>query len=793
MRIDLERIRAVIHGARARGARVLVETEGIEVLEAMGIPVPGHLFVRSGEAAASADLSSLAGERVVVKVISPEILHKSDVGGVAAVPRETGAVSAAVTDMERRFAGREVAGFTINEFVTYDRSLGNELLLGLRWTDDFGPVVTLGAGGIYTEFLAANFKPGCEIAILSPLTVVGRGFSPAVRAGLQPRPNRAAIEAALDEVAVVRLLTGTLRGQPPRLSLDRLIGMVERFLGLGQAFTPADIAECEINPLVVGPSGLVALDILITLGSGPRPARPARPIGKIRNLLEPESIAIIGVSEKLNPGHIILNNLLREGFARERITIVKPGSTAIEGCRSVPDIASMPERVDVFILAVAAAQAPDVVAEVVERQRAESLIVIPGGLEEKQGTEALTSRMRAALAQARSSAWQGPVINGGNCLGIRSRPGRYDTMFIPEYKLPAPGGEVSPVAIVSNSGAFAVARMSKLSALNPKYSISVGNQMDLTIGDYLAYLKDDNEIEVYAVYVEGFVPLDGLAFLAAASDITASGRTVILYRAGRTAAGAKASASHTASIAGDYAVTRELAGQAGVIVADSLQDFDHLVRLCALLRGKQVTGWRLGAVSNAGFECVAIADALGRFTIAPFDAPTAGRLEAIFREAKIDSVVDVHNPLDLTPMAGDEVYEEAVRAVLASDAIDVGVVGLVPLTSAMNTLPAGEGHREDLRRADSAAGRMVRLHREATKAWVAVVDAGSLYDPLVQQLEQGGVPTFRTADAALRLFGMYCAARTGGSGGRRRAEGGRQSAGTFQKKSGSSVQRERPA
>lgn len=772
MRIDRERIRAVIHGARARRARVLFETEGIEVLEAMGIPVPSHLFVRSGEAVASVNLSSLAGERVVVKVISPEILHKSDVGGVAAVPREAGAVSAAIRDMERRFASREVAGFTINEFVTYDRSLGSELLLGLRWTEDFGPVVTLGAGGIYTEFLAETFRPGREIAVLSPaMTVpsVGRGFSPAVGAGLQARPHNAAIAAALSEVAVVRLLTGTLRGQPPRLSLDRLIDMVERFLELGQAFTPDGISECEVNPLVVGPSSLVALDILITLASGSRPARPARPIGKIRNLLEPESIAIIGVSEKLNPGHIILNNLLREGFARERITIVKPGSTAIEGCRSVPDIASMPEKVDVLILAVAAAQAPDVVAEVVERQRAESLIVIPGGLEEKQGTEALTSRMRAAIAEARTSAWQGPVINGGNCLGIRSRPGRYDTMFIPEYKLPVPTGEVTPVAIVSHSGAFAVARMSQLSVLNPKYSISVGNQMDLTIGDYLAYLKDDNGIEVYAVYVEGFAPLDGLAFLAAVSDITASGRTVILYRAGRTAAGAKASASHTASIAGDYAVTRELTRQAGVILADSLQDFDDLVRLFALLRTKQVAGWRLGAVSNAGFECVAIADALGRFTIAPFDTPTAGRLAAIFREAKIDSVVDVHNPLDLTPMAGDAVYEEAVRAVLASDAIDVGVVGLVPLTSAMNTLPAGEGHREDVGRADSAAGRIVRLHRESTKAWVAVVDAGSLYDPLVQQLEQGGVPTFRTADAALRLFGMYCAARMGnGSGGRRK-------------------------
>ena len=747
MTVDGARIRTVVDRARARGARVLVETEGIEILEAMGIPVPAHVFVRGSAEVASANLERLTGERVVIKVISPQILHKSDVGGVAVVPREARAVTEAVREMEARLGARDVTGFTINQFVRYDRSLGNELLVGLRWTDDFGPVVTVGAGGIYTEFLAAAFKPGREIAILSP--------------AMSADTARAAIAAALSEVAVIRLVTGTLRGQAPRLDINRLVDAVAGFMALAGAFMPGDIAECEINPLVITPAGLVALDILITLGPGATLARPARPIGKIRNLLEPASAAIIGVSEKLNPGHIILNNLIREGFARDRISIVKPGSESIEGCPCVPDIASIPEKVDVFILAISAAQAPDAIAEIVERQKAESLIVIPGGLEEKQGTGALVARMRAVLAESRKSAWQGPVINGGNCLGIRSKPGRYDTMFIPEFKLPVPKGEASPVAIVSNSGAFAVARMSKLWVLNPKYSISVGNQMDLTIGDYLGYLKDDPGIEVFAVYVEGFVRLDGLSFLTAAREITAGGRTVILYRAGRTAAGAQASASHTASIAGDYVATRELARHAGVILADSLDDFDNLVRLFSLLRGKRVDGWRLGAISNAGFECVAIADSLGRFTIAPFDPATGRRLEAAFRDAKIDSVVDVHNPLDLTPMSGDAVYEQVVQTVMASEAVDVGVVGLVPLTVAMNTLPPGEAHRENVFREDSTAGRMVRLHRESTKAWVAVVDAGPLYDPMAQLLEQGGVPTFRTADTALRLFDIYCGARLG--------------------------------
>ena len=148
----------------------------------------------------------------------------------------------------------------------------------------------------------------------------------------------------------------------------------------------------------------------------------------------------------------------------------------------------------------------------------------------------------------------------------------------------------SPVALISQSGAFGLAKADRLAGINPKYNITLGNQMDLTVGDYLAYLKDDAEVEVFAVYVEGFAPLDGVKFLKAAEEIVARGKTVVLYRAGRTPAGAKASSSHTASIAGDYAVTRALARHAGVVVAESLADFEDLTRLFTFLLGKKGCG-----------------------------------------------------------------------------------------------------------------------------------------------------------------------------------------------------------
>jgi acyl-CoA synthetase (NDP forming) len=748
---DFDAILRILDLARARGDDVLVEPDGFPLLKAIGIVCPRFAVVADAHEARRLDTSLLSSDRIVVKVASSRVFHRSDVGGVAVVANRRGAIVAAVEAMERRFPREGRLGFTLNEFVPHDAGLGTELLLGLRWTDDFGPVVTLGAGGIYAEFLARSFRPGDEVAIL-----------PAFEA------DRAAIEGRLARLPVIELLTGGLRRQAARTSLGALADAVEAFAALGRALVPERIAECEVNPLAVGASGgLVALDVLVRLGRPMQPARARRPLHKLANLLVPERVAIVGVSEGVNPGHIILDNLLREGFSPDDIVVVKRGTDRIGVCRCVPDLASIPGRVDLLILAVSAAQVPGLVTECIARQTAESLIVIPGGLEEKAGTADLVAPMYAALDESRATPWQGPIINGGNCLGIRSLPGGYDTMFIPASKMPVRPRQVSPVALIAQSGAFAVAKSGKLAALNPKFIVTVGNQMDLTVGDYLTYLASDEDIDVFAVYVEGFRRLDGLRLLSSARQVTARGGTVVLYRAGRTAAGAVASASHTASIAGDYAVTRELAASAGVIVADTLADFEDLVLLFAGLRGRSPAGGRLGAVSNAGFECVAMADNLGALTLATLGETTRQRLADLLRAARIDTLVDVHNPLDLTPMAGDAAYEQAVRVVLEDASVDVGLVGCVPLTPALNTLARGEGHRDDVADTASIASRLARLFDEQRKPWVVAIDGGRLYDPMAALLETAGVPVFRNADRALRLLDTFCAARQRNSRGDR--------------------------
>ena len=233
-----------------------------------------------------------------------------------------------------------------------------------------------------------------------------------------------------------------------------------------------------------------------------------------------------------------------------------------------------------------------------------------------------------------------------------------------------------------------------------------------------------------------------------------------MYRAGRSAAGAAASASHTASIAGDYPVTRALFAQAGAIVAESLDEFDDALAAFTLLRGKERGGRRLGALSNAGFECVAAADNLGALRLASLSPETRRRLGAAFEKAGIGEIVDVHNPLDLTPMADDEAYEECFRAILDDPGVDCGLAGIVPLTAALHSLDSGPDYAGDLGREDGLAARYGRLMAQTIKPWVAVVDSGPLFDPLARALESRGIPTFRSADRALAALGLWVGAAT---------------------------------
>ena len=733
----------LIERASARPEGVLLEPEGLDLLALLGFHVPRRVRARDAAEFARMPWPSLPGERVVLKAISPLLPHKTDAGAVAVLPNRSSAVAEAAREMEARLAGRALEGFLLCEFVPHETGPGAEFLLGLRHTREFGPVVTLGPGGIHAEFLARALRDGEALAVFSP-----------------ELGGERTLEATLARFAPARLAIESQRGQAPRVTREAMLAAIKGMLRLGRMREAASIAEFEVNPLVVSSGRLVALDALGTFARKRElPAAP-RPVHRLRALLEPRSIAVMGVSEKsMNPGRIILRNVLREGFPPEAVTVIKPDADRIDGCACIDGLADLAAPVDLLVLSVSAPSAAEALIEAAEQHLAESVVLIPGGLDENPAANALVADMRDALARARSTPWGGPVVNGGNCLGVRSLPGRLDTLFIPESKLPRPTGEPDPIALVTGSGAFAVSKTSKLPDVQPLYTITIGNQMDLTVADYLEYLREDSRVKAVAIYLEGFRPLDGARFVHQVAGFVSEDRPVIVYLAGRTAAGAEAAASHTAAVAGDFVVARALARAAGAVVADTLEDFEDLVRIFTRLRGRAPNGLRLGAVTNAGFEAVAIADRLGDFTLAPLADATHATVEAALQRVRLTGIVASRNPMDVTPLLGDEGYETIVRALLDDVNVDVAVVGCVPMTQALNSLAAGPGHDDDVTRADGIVARLARLWRSHCKPWVAVVDAGPLYDAMARGLEAAGIPTFRTADRALRLFGLWCEAQ----------------------------------
>jgi acyl-CoA synthetase (NDP forming) len=736
----------------ASGRTLLLEPEVYELVAAAGIGVPRHRLVATPDAIDAAACSALASEEAVVKVASPDLLHKSDVSGVRFCRNEPAALreaAARVLQAARAAApAARIEGLLLAERVRFRAGLGRELLACFRHDPAFGPVVVIGAGGLDSEALLAALRPPPARAMLA-----ARGL------------DAATIARLLRPTLVHRALTGRLRSSAGAgVAEDALVGFVLALARLAEhwaGFDPPEgvgLLELELNPVVAADDGrLVALDGLARTHR-PRPLPPARPVAELGRLLTPRSAVVIGASaEAENPGRVILRNLVAGGgVPRERIWAIHPRAAEIEGCRAFAALEALPEPADLAIVSVAADRGAErVVREIVEGRRARTITLIAGGFAETEGGRAAEARIRKALAESHDAADGGVLLNGGNCLGIISEPGGYNPFFIPSRKLPVSKSAAGGLACVSQSGAYLVSQISNLEGmLAPRYAISFGNQMDLTVSDYLAYLEGDPALRVFAVYLEGFERGDGERFLQAVRRLTGGGRSVLLYKAGRTREGSAAASSHTAAAVGDYEVCEELARAAGAVVAGSLDAFEDDVVTFSLLDGRRPAGRRVAVLSNAGFEATAAADSLAGLELAPLGATTRERLVRLLPPG----LVDVHNPVDATPVTPTAAYAAIAKALAEDAAVDALVVAGVPATPFLDTLAKGDAHGEDVTGPGGLATLLAAVCRATAKPMVFSVDAGALYDPLARALREAGLPTFRRVDRATRALARFVAA-----------------------------------
>jgi acyl-CoA synthetase (NDP forming) len=288
-------------------------------------------------------------------------------------------------------------------------------------------------------------------------------------------------------------------------------------------------------------------------------------------------------------------------------------------------------------------------------------------------------------------------------------------------------------------------------AVRPRYAISFGNQVDVTVSDYLEHLERDEEVSVFAVYVEGFRRGDGARFLEVVRRIAAAGRTVLLYKAGRTPEGQAAAASHTAAAVGDYVVCRELVRAAGAIDCLTLNMFEDYLMTFSFLADRRTEGRRVAVLSNAGFECTAAADKLYGLRLAELAPATRARL----RELLPAGIVDVHNPVDATPVTPTERYAACVEALLDDAGVDAVVVAGVPATPSLEDLARGFGHDEDIVRETSLPSRLIHIFRSTRKPMLFSLDAGPLYEACVQMMKRAGLPCFRKVDRATRALAAF--------------------------------------
>lgn len=772
MKINFEKINDIFRSAEKEGRNFLLEHEVYHILRQVGIKTPKCLFVEKGQAVKQEDLAKFKKFALVVKVVNPFIVHKTDVGGIQFVERNPAKINRVCKNMleniPKRFQDwmrkfpeakkgkrwtlkkieQEIRGFLICDMVEYDKTgFGTELLMGLRNSREFGPIATIGVGGVEIEYLSERIKEGKAVSIGSPHILFKKDI---------PR--------ILEPLAIYDKLVGKVRGKEALIAKDELVETYFRFLQLGAYFSPHKcdhpyvIEEAEVNPFVAQNKKLIALDGMCRFSKNHARSRKKR-YENIKYLVKPRTIGIIGVSEKMNVGHIILNNILKQGFPNWNVYVVKPGVVEIEGCVCIPRIQDLPRTVDLFVITVAAEQNYDVIEELVAHGKARSAIIIAGGLGEKKGTQALEDRIKELLLRGIDEDKLTPVVNGGNCLGIYSNPGKYDTTFVPDYKLPRSSGRKTNLVYLSQSGAFMISRMSKLPNIEPLYAVSIGNQIDLTVSDYLNYFKDDEEAKVFGVYVEGFLPADGLAFAEAACKIVRQeGKMIVLYKAGRTPEGRLATASHTASVAGDYSVAKAICEEAGVIVADSILDFENYVKNLSFLADKVIRGNRIALISNAGFECVTMADNLKNdqeFVLAEFSDETKIKIAVLMEKLGIHRLQDVKNPMDTTPVADDAVFAECVSAMLGDENVDCAIVSPVPMTPSMQTLVPGRFHGENVYHPNSIAMRLIDVFNKTDKPFVVNIDAGDIFSPMVDCLEQAGVPTFKRADVAVKFLRKY--------------------------------------
>lgn len=722
----------ILEQAYREGRTTLYEFEVYQILDKIGVEVPRHLFVKTPEEA-DAELLQSFGKQLVLKIVSPQIIHKQKLGGVKILRNwEAAQIPELLREMEREVLAHfpqdppEIAGFLLVEFVHYSPALGYETMIGCREDSEFGPVMLLSKGGDDAEFFAANYD--AANLILAPISLEeARRFVGSLKIARKYRERgmEQCLEPLADALAKVSSLAAhyTSAAENPKYILEAL----------------------DLNPLVLTEGGKwVAVDGFAQFLPAEK-VQIHRPEARVENLdafFHPQSVAIVGVSsDPARPSVAREIAKLMHSAGQRQLFLVNPrgGSLEINGevyplYKSIKDL---PEPVDLVVYAAPLASTAQFMENLGEKAKAVIVISgLPADLEYSRFVEEMDKVKPPALR-----------ILGPNCMGIYSAPhqGRgVNTLFIEEKRLFLKHSERSSTVLLTQSGALALTAVDELANSRVfKTIVSFGNKYDVQITDLLAYFASQQDLDLIALYLEGLAPGEGRLFfeLAKASPVP-----LVVYKSGKTEAGAKAAASHTAALSGDYAVFRAACQQAGVVLAAKLEDYYDYIKIFSLLAKKKPQGRRLAAVVNAGFESTLVGDELGSLQLAELGEATRAKLREIDRHSLVDLSTSL---LDVTPMADDELFTAYVETVLQDPNVDLVVVGIVPHANALKSTSETCGDPR------SMANLLVELGKKYEKPLVVSVNGGRQFQDFTAVMEKGGLPVFANVRAAVHALETF--------------------------------------
>ncbi len=628
---DQGTVREVLDAVRAEGRNALTAPEAKRVCDAYGIPVPGEGLATSAQEAVS--LAGQMGYPVVLKIVSPDILHKTEAKGVLVGLGSEDEVSSGyetiLQNAKAYKADADITGVQVQQMLPE----GQEVLIGAVVNPAFGPVMTFGLGGILVEVLRdVTFR-------------------------LAPTSAQDAM-AMVNGIKTAEVLRG-VRGRPG-VDQGALADMIRRVSELVTDFP--EIAEVDLNPVLATPDGATAVDARFVVDFAPADgATPARYdtqqiLATMTKMFHPRGIAVIGASnEQGKIGNSVMRNLVDGGFQGE-IYPVNPRADEILGKKAYKDVGALPDDgVDVAVFAIPAKFVADTIAKLGDKGVA-TAVLIPSGF-----AEAGSPELQQQLVQ--SAREHGVRFVGPNIYGVYYTPAHMSAAFTTPYDVQG------SVALASQSGGIGMGILGFSRSTNMGVSsiVGLGNKADIDEDDLLTFFEQDENTECVALHMEDLK--DGRSFVEVAQRVSKK-KPIVVLKAGATPAGAKAAASHTAALAGDDKVYDDILRQAGVVRARSLQELLQFARCLPMIPTPK--GENVVIITGAGGSGVLLSDACYLNGLQLMEMPDD--LNAAFMQY-IPPFGAAGNPVDITGGEPPETYRKTIALGLEDERIHSLILG----------------------------------------------------------------------------------------------------------------------